>query len=37
MSGYKRYTVRVGKNNGKNLKVNKNGKLEHICLFTQCI
>ena len=24
MSGYKRYTIRVDKNNGKNLKVNKN-------------
>ena len=33
MSGYKRYTIRVDKNNGQNLKVNKNGKLEYICLW----
>ena len=34
MSGYKQYTIRVDKNNGQNLKANKNGKLEYVCLFT---
>ena len=33
MSVYKRYTIRVDKNNGKNLKVNKNGKLEYMSFY----
>ena len=37
MSVYKRYTIRVDKNNGQNLKVDKNGKLEYICLFTYSV
>ena len=37
MSGYKRYTIRVGKNNGQNLKVNNNGKLEYIYVFLHSV